>query len=249
MTNFTRRKTLTRLVLVNIVLLALVLIWNHQRHTSTVAVAVAKSKQMMDMPAAAMNLPAEYFLDSTAVQGIVNTSDQLASVFADGDFAYLSSIPLSEGEARYWQDEGCSSDSCALAIYYDYANGGALEAIIDLDTQNVVASWKNDNARPGGSSEVMPIAVEIAGADPQVQAVLGEIGDVDPAMIPMSGWLADDLCAEDFCVDLTFHDPAGTGRIVHVFVNLETEQVARIFYTWSRGSLSSQTSGPAQRLQ
>jgi hypothetical protein len=237
--NQPRRQTFIRLLVVNVLLLTLALLWNHQRQTSTVAVAVAKAKQMMDMPAAMMSLPAEYALDTQNMRAIATADRAFAAELATRDYVYLSAAPLSEGEARYWQADGCARGGCAHALYYDYAQGGALEAIVDLTDRRVVASWRNESARPGGSSEVMPAAMAIAGADPQVQAVLGDIGAADPAMIPMSGWLADDACAEDYCVDLSFHDPAGTGRIVHVFVNLQTEQVARLFYTRGREDRSA----------
>lgn len=234
-----RRQTFIRLLIVNVLLLSFALIWNHQRQSASVAVAVAKAKQMMDMPATMMSLPAEYLLDVNVVQTIAASDGAFAAELAQSDYTFLSAAALSEGEARYWQADGCSRGDCAHAVYYDYSAGGVLEAVVDLDARRVVASWHNTAARPGGSSEVMPVAMAIAGDDPQVQAVLGDIGAADPAMIPMSGWLADDACAQDFCVDLSFHDPAGTGRIVHVFVNLETEQVARLFYTRAREDRSA----------
>ena len=96
--------------------------------------------------------------------------------------------------------------------------------MVNLDDGAVAGYWANADARPGGSSEVLARAVGIAAADSQVRAILGDdLGVMDPAMIPMSGWLVDSACREDWCVDLTFHDPSGSGRIYHVFVNLETE--------------------------
>ncbi len=49
----------------------------------------------------------------------------------------------------------------------------------------------------------------------------------------------DNACREEWCVDLTFHDPSGTGRIFHVFVNLEQAIVARTFYTRARADRSA----------
>jgi hypothetical protein len=71
-----------------------------------------------------------------------------------------------------------------------------------------------------------------------VQSILGNIGEPDPAMIPMSAWLADDDCRREWCVDLTYNDPAGSGRIFHIFVNLEQETVARTFYSRGRAERS-----------
>ncbi len=38
---------------------------------------------------------------------------------------------------------------------------------------------------------------------------------------------------------LTFHDPNGSGKVFHVFVNMQQEQVARTFYTRSRPERSA----------
>ncbi|MCZ7671991.1 MAG: hypothetical protein M5U34_35125 [Chloroflexi bacterium] len=59
-----------------------------------------------------------------------------------------------------------------------------------------------------------------------MQAILGDLGSPDPAMIPMSAWLADDECRDEWCVNLTYHDPAGSGKIFHIFVNMEQNKVA-----------------------
>ena len=45
------------------------------------------------------------------------------------------------------------------------------------------------------------------------------------------GWLKDDDCNRDWCVDLTFAAPDGSGKIVHVFINMQQQKVARVFST------------------
>ncbi|MFQ5436473.1 MAG: hypothetical protein ACE5FD_16540, partial [Anaerolineae bacterium] len=91
--------------------------------------------------------------------------------------------------------------------------------------------------RPGGSRYILDRAMAIAAGDRGVTAVLGDIGEADPAMVPMSAWLADNACRQDWCVDLSFLDPAGSGRVFHVFVNMTRNEVARTFYTRSRAAL------------
>lgn len=237
-TPFKRRLFL--LLLVNAAVITLVVLWNRHQHQAGVQLAIAKSKQLLDMPAAEAGYPPGYLLDTTAIESLVRADADMAAALADKETDFLSAVPLSAGEARYWQDQGCDQLNCAFVTFYDYTNEGTLEAVVNLDQDEVIAHWTNAGARPGGSSRVLPKAVAIAAADPQVRAILGDdIGVVDPAMIPMSGWLVDDDCREDWCVDLTYHDPSGTGRVFHVFVNLEEETVARTFYTRARPDRSA----------
>ncbi|MDX1416162.1 MAG: c-type cytochrome, partial [Candidatus Promineifilaceae bacterium] len=150
------------------------------------------------------------------------------------DLEFVDAVRLSPGEARTWQDAGCSRDNCAHVTFYDYGLGGTVEGVIDLDLSRLISQWSNSSARPAGSTHILPKALSIAAQDQQVKNTLGDIGEAEPAMIPMSGWLADNECSEQWCVDLTFHDPNGSGKVFHVFVNMEQEQVARTFYTRSR---------------
>lgn len=236
--SFTPQRIL-RFVLINAVFIAFLGLWNNQLHRESVQLAVAKSKQMLDMPAEVAGYPAGYALDTAAVRAVAQADTTLAALLADRSTEFVGAVRLSAGEARYWQDQGCDKLNCAIVTYYNYTDGGTIEAIVDLDSDRVIAQWQDADARPGGSSEVLPKAMRIAAADAQVRAILGDdIGAMDPAMIPMSGWLADNACREEWCVDLTFHDPAGTGRVYHVFVNLEREVVARTFYTRARADRS-----------
>ncbi len=215
--------------------IALVVIWNRSQQQDSIQLAIAKGKQLIDMPAEVAGYPAGYVLDQGRLEQAALADAGLSAALAGKDVDFLSAVPLSAGEARYWQDAGCRGLDCAFVTFYNYTDGGTVEAVVNLDNNEVVGHWANLGARPGGSSEVLPKAVAIAVADPQVRAILGEdIGYVDPHMLPMSGWLGDDACRDDWCVDLTYQDPSGTGRVYHVFVNLEQEVVARTFYTRAR---------------
>jgi hypothetical protein len=233
------RLRLARLLLTLAAFITASMLWNLGHPRQDVELAVAKGKNMLDMPGAMMGLGAAYLVDEAAIDTLVRADPAAGQLLRGKDLAYLSAVAMTPGEARYWESDGCADTTCVQVTYYDYTNGGTVQAVVNPQTSAVVGSWTNAAARPGGSSEVLPEAMAIAAADPQVRAILGDIGAADPAMIPMSGWLMDDACREDWCVDLTFHDPAGTGRVFHVFVNLETSEVARTFYTRSRPDRSA----------
>lgn len=230
-----KSRRIIHLLIVNAAVIGLVALWSRSQQAESIQLAVAKGKHLIDMPAAMAGFPAGYVLDTAAVKQIALADAGIQAALDGKETEFLNAVPLSAGEARYWQNEGCEQLNCAFVTLYNYTDEGTVEAVVNLDQNQVIGHWMNTAARPGGSSEVLPKAMEIATADPQVRAILGEdIGAADPLMIPMSGWLGDDDCREDWCIDLTFHDPSGTGRIYHVFVNLEQEKVARTFYTRAR---------------
>lgn len=219
----------------NAVVIGLVLAWNRSQQQDSINLAIAKGKQLLEMPAVVSAYPQSYLLDMSRIETVTLADSGIQDMFNGKRVEFLSAVPLTAGEARYWQDFGCYEMNCAFVTYYNYTDEGTVEAIVNLDRDTVIGHWENEAARPGGTSAILPKAVRIAAADPQVRAILGDdIGAVDPLMIPMSGWLMDDACRDDWCVDLTFHDPSGTGRVYHVFVNLEKEIVARTFYTRAR---------------
>lgn len=231
----TNPRRILHLLIVNAVVIGLVIVWNRSQEQNSISVAIAKGKQLLDMPAVVAAYPSGYLLDTAQIESVTLADPGIQATLKDKRVEFLSAVPLSAGEARYWQDSGCDSLNCAFVTFYNYTDEGTIEAIVNLDRDEVIGHWANTSARPGGSSEILPKAVRIAASDPQVRAILGDdIGAVDPLMIPMSGWLMDNACKEDWCVDLTFHDPSGTGRVYHVFVNLEKETVARTFYTRAR---------------
>ncbi|MCB8984360.1 MAG: hypothetical protein H6659_11080 [Ardenticatenaceae bacterium] len=205
--------------------------WNQYRHQNTVAVAVAKGKAMYDMTALT-----QVRLDQQQMQAIALADAGLLAMLGGDDYDFLDAVVLGAGEAAPWQDAGCASHNCVHISLYDYTHGGTVNAILNTSNGRIVDRWANPDARPGGSEFILPKALDIAAADPGVQNLLGSL-DMDPAMIPMSGWLADDACRDDWCVDLTYQDPAGSGKIVHVFVNMQQNRVARTFMTRGRAEL------------
>ncbi|MFN2277791.1 MAG: hypothetical protein ACK2UR_09290, partial [Candidatus Promineifilaceae bacterium] len=228
-----RQKIVLRLIVINVALLAVALFWARMDVAPSVDVAVAKGKQMLDM-----NLASAPAIDSLAAEEIAIEGQELSAERAD-ELEFVNATRLTPGEARYWQNRGCGDGNCAHVTFYDHAEGGSREAVVDLENNKLIASWGNEYARPGGSSWILPHAMAVASADPGVQAVLGDIGSADPAMVPMSGWLADSSCSQEWCVDLTFHDPNGSGKIFHVFVNMESDRVERTFYTRGREDRSA----------
>ncbi len=204
-------RTLRKLIIVNLTLLILSLIWLHKDNGRPIAIAIAKSGQIYQM---AHTLPITN-IDYAQIEQQLHQNAQLSQLLTSKQTDFLNAIPLSEGEARYWQTEGCAQYNCLHLTFINYSDGGTIEAIVQSESESVIAHWQNLQARPAGSQHIVSKAIEIAAADSQVHAILGDIGDADPAMIPMSGWLMDDDCQSDWCVDLTYHDPNGTGRIFH----------------------------------
>lgn len=229
------RRRLYSLIITNLFVIGFVLLWNSAQQRSTIHLAIAKGKQMLDMPAEMAGYPPGYVLNITDTARVMAAVSEIQSKLGGSDTVFLSAVPLSEGEARYWQDDGCNSLNCAFVTLYNYTDEGTIEAVVNLVNGEVLGQWANVNGRPAGSSEILPKAMSIASSDSQVIAILGEdIGAMDPALIPMSAWLSDNDCRQDWCVDVAFHDPSGTGRVYHVIVNLEQEKVARTFYTRAR---------------
>ncbi len=234
------KSRLIQLLILNVALIAGVLLWNQTQQRQSVQLAIAKGKYLIDMPAEVANYPSDYRVDTDEARRLALSNPDLQATLAGKEIEFLSAVPLTSGEARHWQSDGCNQLNCTYVTFYDYTDEGTVEAVVNLDSQQVLGHWANPAARPMGSSEILPKAMAIAAADKQVRAILGEdIGAVDPLMIPMSAWLDNDDCRQELCVDLTFHDPSGTGRIYHVFVNLEQEVVARTFYTRARADRSN----------
>ncbi|MFN2135346.1 MAG: hypothetical protein ACK2UK_05290, partial [Candidatus Promineifilaceae bacterium] len=229
-----RQKKIAVLIVINILLLTAILFLNRKDSAGSVAVAVAKGKQMLDM-----NMASAPALDTAFTRKLAYEDLAMSLGVSKENLEFVNAVLLSPGEARYWQEAGCSGSNCAHVTFYNHVAGGTAEAIVDIQNEQVAAWWTDTYARPGGSTWVLPRAMEIAAADTQVSEILGDIGDADPAMVPMSGWLADSACRDQWCVDLTFHDPNGTGRIFHVFVNMESNVVERTFYTRGRADRSA----------
>lgn len=218
------RRFVRRLIILNTIFLAMTLVWHYQQAPSGVPLAVAKGGQLFDM----VNV-GTMALDVTAVRAHALNHPTVQTMLSDKKVDFLNAFALTSSEAQQWS---ACTDACSHVVFYNYTDGGTIEAIMQGET--LIAHWQDSTSRPAGSTHVLPKAVAIAAQDPEVTAMLGDIGAADPAMVPMSGWLMDDDCANQWCVDLTFHDPAGSGKVFHVFVNMEQEIVARTFYTRGR---------------
>lgn len=147
---------------------------------------------------------------------------------------FLYALPLGYGESAEYRSRGCLTLNCWRLVFYNYTDGGTVEAVANRQTNRILNVSADPRARPAASPTILPKIVDIAAAAASVQAVLGDLHKARVAMLPMSVWLADNACQEDWCVDLTFHDPTGSGRIFHVVVNLHEQAVARTFYTRPR---------------
>lgn len=236
-----RQRLIGRLIFVNIILIIISLAW-YAQGKRYIQMAVAKSGQNFysyTLPDAA--------LDRVWVRNIALANQDIYQLLTDIPYEFVDAVRLTYGEARTWADAGCGVDNCAHATFYDTRDGGTIEAVVNLETAVVVAHWQNSLARPAGSSAIAAEVLDIAAADAGVQALLGDIRQEEQAMVPMSAWLMDDACRDQWCVDLTYHDPAGTGRIVHIFVNVQQEKVARIFYTRARADQPRTAIPPMQR--
>ena len=218
-----RQRALLRFCLVLLIYLISNLTWSSWRQRTAVELAIAKGQQLY--------LPADG-------KPVGLNATQLANLAtADSSLIFVNALPLSLSETRPWAELGCTVSSCVHVTYFDRETGVTVNHIVSLTDNTVLAEWQDTETRPAGSSFVAREAIAIAANDPDVTSVLGNIGAGDPAMIPMSAWLADDACRDDWCVDLTFHSPNGDGRIFHVFVNMNQQTVARTFYTRGRPNL------------
>lgn len=203
------------------------LLWNQPG--PSIKVAVGKGGRLMDTMTAL-----EGNVDQALIRDLVMEDSDVASQLSGNDVGYLYATALNTVAARTLQEHGCLTDGCFQASFYDYSVGGTFEGIVNVATGEVIDFWRSPATRPGASPFVIPRALAIAADDEQVTELLGDIRSVEPMMVPMSTWLADDDCNENWCVDLTFAAPDGSGRVLHVFVNMEQDRVARVFYTRGR---------------
>ncbi len=159
---------------------------------------------------------------------------RVAEVLTEIEHSFIQAVPLAHGEAGQWANWGCWEETCAHMLYYNLTEGGTVEGVVNLERNEVLDVWKNEETRPLASTRTLETAVEIASQNKRVRSILGNVSADDLMMVPMNIWLLDDDCNDDWCVDLTFEDPAETGKILHVTINMEQQQVARTFYTRGR---------------
>jgi hypothetical protein len=216
-----------------LVLLLIALVFILRESQKTVPAAISKGSRLLE------NIESsEGGVDQAKARELVLADESVQSLLSGKDFGFLGANPLTSMESRHWSNDGCTDSgadgACARVSFYNYSEGGTINAVVNLDTGQVLRSSTNRAARPGASPQILPRALAIAAADPRVAEVLGNVRQAEPVMGPMSAWLLDDDCRRDWCVDLTFAAPDGSGRTFHVFVNMEQEKVARLFYSRAR---------------
>ncbi|MGD2049270.1 MAG: hypothetical protein PVH03_07235 [Chloroflexota bacterium] len=191
--------------------------------------AVAKGGRLFDV---ASNL--ESVTDQSNVRDILETEPTLSDYLTNRDYGYLYAIPITTPQEQNYEYYGCTAEDCVHATLYDYDRGGTIEAMINLDSGQVFDLRFDPQARPGASPYIIPRALAIAASDERVSETIGDVRENEPMMVPMSTWLDDSNCRQDWCVDLTYMAPDGSGQILHIVVNLEEEVVDRLFYTRGR---------------
>lgn len=172
--------------------------------------------------------------DEAIARNITLADPTVARLLNDKVYDFLYAVPLAASESAEWRQAGCGPANCSHVTLYNYTDGGTFELVVNRETSRVISYWQDVTARPGASRTVIPKALNIAAADKRVQILLGNVAALKMVMVPMAAWLMDDDCSEDWCVDLTFAAPDGSGKVVHVFVNMQQNQVARVFSTRSR---------------
>lgn len=171
-------------------------------------------------------------VDEEVARDLALSDTQIMALLSGKSYDFLYATRLGQGETSQWP--ACVPNQCVQVTFYNNSDGGTVEAILNLESQEIISRWVAPDERPMPSSRILPKAIVIANGDSQVQALLGDLSQAESMMVPMSIWLADDDCNVDWCVDLTYHDPAGTGRILHIVVNMEQETVARLFFSRAR---------------
>lgn len=211
-----------------VLLLFISLIWWSNRPTPKSIAVIAKGSYTSVASAVTFSG------DEAIARNILLADPTISRLLANKRYDFLYAVPLGAGESAAWRTAGCGPTNCSHVTLYNYSDGGTFELILNRETARIITYWQDLGARPGASRTIIPKALHIAAADKRVQTILGDIGAVEMIMAPMAAWLTDDDCNRDWCVDLTFAAPDGSGRIVHIFINMHQERVARIFSTRSR---------------
>ncbi|MDX1614814.1 MAG: hypothetical protein R3300_10930 [Candidatus Promineifilaceae bacterium] len=179
------------------------------------------------------SIPASMSASQARARDLSLADSEVTELLADASYGFITAETLGEVTPNV-AGEACSNAECLQVTYYDYDRSGTVQAIVNLDTSETVATWRDPGARPGATVHVLPRAVAAAADDPRVTSVLGDIRQSELMMAPMSAWLEASSCEVNWCVDLTFLSPTEDGRVFHVVVDMEQAEVARTFYTRSR---------------
>lgn len=227
-TGWLKAKILQRLILFALFLLLGFLLLSVEPNRP-IRKAVAKGGRFFDVA-----LYLDSVTDQSNVREIIESASALSDYLTDREYGYLYAFPITAPQERNYRNYGCAAEDCVQATLYDYDSGGTIEAMINLDSGQVFDLRFDSQARPGASPYIIPRALAIAASDERVAETIGDIRENEPMMIPMSTWLDDSNCRQDWCVDLTYMAPDGSGQILHIVVNLEEEAVDRLFYTRGR---------------
>ena len=150
------RQSLINVTFLYALLLLASLFWYNNQQQNSVQLAVAKGKQLYDM-----SFMAGRPLNGEILTEIAMADSEFAKMLAGKDFGFVNALKLSHGEANQWIDEGCQEQDCAHLIFYDYTDGGTVNAIMDLDTSKIIGRWAEPSSRPNGSSYILPKAIVI----------------------------------------------------------------------------------------
>lgn len=210
-------------------LVAVILVWPGARDSSSLRAAPAKGGAPLDL-----SRIAGLALDVGVIELLALSDPQIETFLQGTSFDLVDAIRLGKAEARPWSSQGCNDRNCAHVTFYNYSVGGTIEAIVNVEEGTVLSRWYNPVALPNPSENILPRALAVAAADAKIADVLGDIRTTAPAMVPMPIWLSDGPCRISWCVDLTFLDPAGSGRIFHVVVDMEAGEIARTFFSRAR---------------
>jgi hypothetical protein len=107
------RRLLIRLLLINLIVIAAMIVWNRHQRQDSIQLAIAKGAQLLDMPAMLGGYTAAYQLDTDRLKSIALADPGLQATLAGQETEFVSALPLTLGEARYWQDQGCGDLNCA----------------------------------------------------------------------------------------------------------------------------------------
>ncbi|HUM72152.1 MAG TPA: hypothetical protein PLK31_25280, partial [Chloroflexota bacterium] len=116
--NSSRPQTITRLLVVTAVLLTILLIHHHRQANDPIAIALAKSSQML-----AMGSDPHLTLDLAELPPHLSTAQ------------FVQAVRLAKSEAARWN---CPAYACALATFYDLNRSVTLNRVIDLSSQTVL---------------------------------------------------------------------------------------------------------------
>ena len=133
------------------VLLLLTLFFLLREDQQPAPVAISKGSRLLEDTASW-----ETAVDQARARELALADEGVESILSGVDFGFLVALPLTSTESQSRFDSGCADSdadgACARVSFYDYSGGGTVDAIVNLDTGQVVESTVHRDARPGASS-------------------------------------------------------------------------------------------------